>query len=68
MQTTGKCWSSDQLQIITHGRLETWLFYLSALFRRALAMFNREERAKRENQILSDFRSMVHKKIGKQKT
>ena len=36
--------------------------------RRALAMFNREERAKRENQILSDFRSMVHKKISKQKT
>ena len=34
--------------------------------RRALAMFNREERAKRENQILSDFRSMVHKKISKQ--
>lgn len=31
-------------------------------------MFNREERAKRENQILSDFRSMVHKKISKQKT
>ena len=33
--------------------------------RRALAMFNREERAKRENQILSDFRSMVHKKVSK---
>lgn len=30
--------------------------------RRALAMFNKEERSKRENQILSDFRSMVHKK------
>ena len=34
--------------------------------RRALAMFNREERAKRENQILSDLRSMVHKKVSKQ--
>ena len=33
--------------------------------RRALAMFNREERSKRENQILSDFRSMVHQKINK---
>ena len=33
--------------------------------RRALAMFNREERAKRENQILSDFRSMVHQKLSK---
>ena len=33
--------------------------------RRALAMFNREERAKRENQILSDFRSMVHQKLNK---
>lgn len=39
----------------------------SADDRRALAMFNREERAKRENQILSDFRSMVHKKTQKQK-
>lgn len=33
--------------------------------RRALAMFNREERSKRENQILSDFRSMVHQKLNK---
>ncbi|XP_064394247.1 NF-kappa-B-activating protein-like [Halichondria panicea] len=33
--------------------------------RRALAMFNREERSKRENQILSDFRSMVHNKQSK---
>lgn len=33
--------------------------------RHALAAFNREERAKRENQILSDFRSMVHKKLKK---
>ena len=41
---------------------------VSVLFcsRRALAMFNREERAKRENQILSDFRSMVHNKVSKQ--
>ena len=39
----------------------------SADDRRALAMFNREERAKRENQILSDFRSMIHKKTQKQK-
>ena len=30
-------------------------------------MFNREERAKRENQILSDFRSMVHKKISSER-
>ena len=35
------------------------------LLRRALAMFNREERAKKENQILSDFRTMVHKKTSK---
>lgn len=34
----------------------------SADDRRALAMFNREEREKRENQILSDFRAMVHNK------
>lgn len=38
-----------------------------SLLRRALAMFNREERDKRENQILSDFRSMIHKKLSKQK-
>lgn len=38
----------------------------SADDKRALAMFNREERAKRENQILSDFRSMVHNKVSKQ--
>ena len=36
-----------------------------SLNRRALAMFNKEERSKRENQILSDFRSMVHKKSRK---
>ena len=37
-------------------------------FRRALAMFNYEERSKRETKILSDFRELVHKKINKQKT
>ena len=37
----------------------------SADDRRALAMFNREEREKRENQILSDFRAMVHNKRSK---
>ncbi|KAL5476189.1 hypothetical protein EMCRGX_G026104 [Ephydatia muelleri] len=37
----------------------------SADDKHALAAFNREERAKRENQILSDFRSMVHKKLKK---
>lgn len=36
--------------------------------RRALAMFNKEERSKRENQILSDLRSMVHQRTSKQKT
>ena len=39
----------------------------SADDRRALAMFNREEREKRENQILSDFRAMVHNKMHKKK-
>ena len=38
----------------------------SADDRRALAMFNRDEREKRENQVLSDFRSMIHKKTQKQ--
>lgn len=40
----------------------------SADDRRALAMYNKEERSKRENQILSDFRSMVHHRMSKQKT
>lgn len=37
----------------------------SADDRRALAMFNREEKEKRENQILSEFRSMVHNRMHK---
>ncbi|XP_046853966.1 NKAP-like protein [Xenia sp. Carnegie-2017] len=40
----------------------------SADEKRALAMFNYEERAKRETKILSDFRELVHKKINKQKS
>ncbi|CAB3998184.1 Hypothetical predicted protein [Paramuricea clavata] len=40
----------------------------SADEKRALAMFNYEERSKRETKILSDFRELVHKKINKQKT
>ncbi|XP_028403126.1 NKAP-like protein [Dendronephthya gigantea] len=39
----------------------------SADEKRALAMFNYEERSKRETKILSDFRELVHKKINKQK-
>ena len=35
--------------------------------RRALAMFNKDEKAKRENQILSDFRSMIHQKVSNHK-
>ena len=31
---------------------------------RALAMFNYEEKQKRENQILADFRSLVQTKLG----
>lgn len=33
----------------------------------ALAMYNHEERKKRENRILSEFRSMVHKKMSTKK-
>lgn len=39
----------------------------SADEKRALAMFNYEERAKRETKILSDFRELVHTKINKKK-
>ena len=45
-----------------------WPLALLVHFRRALAMFNYEERSKRETKILSDFRELVHKKINKQKT
>jgi len=34
----------------------------SADEKRALAMFNHEERSKRESKILSQFRTLVHKK------
>ena len=36
----------------------------SADDRRALANFNREERSKKENEIMSAFRTMIHKKKG----
>ncbi|KAL9964180.1 hypothetical protein ACROYT_G027775 [Oculina patagonica] len=39
----------------------------SADEKRALAMFNYEERSKRENKILSDFREMIHQKINHKK-
>lgn len=39
----------------------------SADEKRALAMFNYEERSKRENKILSDFREMIHQKINNKK-
>ncbi len=39
----------------------------SADDRRALAMFNKDEKSKRENQILSDFRTMIHQKLSKNK-
>jgi hypothetical protein len=37
----------------------------SADEKRALAMFSREERQKREVKILGQFREMVNKKLGK---
>ena len=36
----------------------------SAEEKRALAMFNYEEKQKRESQILADFRSLVQNKLG----
>ena len=39
----------------------------SADDKHALALYNHEERKKRENRILSEFRSMVHKKMTKKK-
>ena len=38
----------------------------SADEKRALAMFSREERQKRETKILGQFREMVNKKLGKE--
>ena len=39
----------------------------SADEKRALASFNKEERSKREDKILRDFREMVHKKVKERK-
>lgn len=39
----------------------------SADEKRALAMFSKEERQKRENRILSQFRDMVETKVSKSK-
>ena len=47
--------------------LNVRLFVFCLTFRRALAMFNYEERSKRENKILSDFREMIHQKINNKK-
>jgi len=38
----------------------------SADEKRALAMFSREERQKRETKIVGQFREMVNKKLGKE--
>ena len=62
------CWKrSLKFYYFRHRRMEAVRIrkenqVYSADDRRALAMFNREEREKRENQILSDFRAMVHNK------
>ena len=40
----------------------------SADEKRALAMFSREERQKRETKILGQFKQMVNKKLGKEWT
>ena len=39
----------------------------SADEKRALAKFNHEERTKRENKILSQFKELVHKKLKNKK-
>ena len=36
----------------------------SAEEKRALAMFNYEEKQKRENQMLADFRQLINQKLG----
>ena len=58
----------DHVIYIGSSSFEVMSFFVFVLYtRRALAMFNREERAKKENQILSDFRSMIHKVTQQQK-
>ena len=52
---------------IQNGKEYWFLISLSFSLRRALAMFNYEERSKRENKILSDFREMIHQKINNKK-
>jgi len=55
------CDISDNRMEAVRIRKENQLY--SADEKRALAMFSKEERQKRENKILSQFKDMIHSKL-----
>ncbi|XP_065056599.1 NF-kappa-B-activating protein-like isoform X2 [Rhopilema esculentum] len=65
-ETAGYVMSGSRHRRMEAVRLRKENQVYSADEKRALAMFNREERSKRENKVLADFRELVHKKVRKQ--
>lgn len=65
-ETSGYVMSGSRHRRMEAVRLRKENQVYSADEKRALAMFNREERSKRENKVLADFRELVHKKVKKQ--
>lgn len=66
-ETSGYVMSGSRHRRMEAVRLRKENQIYSADEKRALAMFNYEERSKRENKILSDFREMIHQKINNKK-
>jgi len=65
-ETAGYVMSGSRHRRMEAVRLRKENQVYSADEKRALAMFNREERSKRENKVLADFRELVHKKVRRQ--
>ena len=63
-ETSGYVMSGSRHKRMNAVRLRKENQIYSAEEKRALAMFNYEEKQKRESQILADFRSLVQTKLG----
>ena len=63
-ETAGYVMSGSRHQRMNAVRLRKENQIYSVEEKRALAMFNYEEKQKRENQILADFRTLVQTKLG----
>ena len=63
-ETSGYVMSGSRHKRMNAVRLRKENQIYSAEEKRALAMFNYEEKQKRESQILADFRSLVQNKLG----